>query len=833
MAPSPRVLIIGAGIVGVNVADELVQRGWTDITVLEQGPLAMPGGSTSHAPGLVFQTNTSKTLTKMATYTVEKLLSLGSFNQVGGLEIATTPARLEELKRKRGYAYSWGVEANLVSPEKCLEIYPLLDKSKVLGGLHIPTDGLALARDAQAKLIERTRAAGVKYHEHTVVRSIDHHDGHVSSVNTNNGNYTADIVISCAGLWGVEVGAMVGLPIPLTPMAHQYVHTTSVPSQKGKNEEPNGAQLPILRHQDQDLYYREHGDHYGIGYYGHRPMPVVAASLGETPKDIDYKNMPSSLKFTPKDFEPGWKLSQEILPALRETKVDHGFNGIMSFTPDGGPLVGQAPNFDNFYVAEAVWVTQSAGVGRAMAELLTTGTANIDLSECELSRFEQVQLSPAYVIETASTQFNEVYDILHPLQPKESPRNLRVSPFHQRHQELGAFFLEAGGWERPHYFESNEKLLKDLPEAWKPVERDAWSSRYYSPVTAVEAWKTRTGVALYDQTPIRRLEIAGPGAAELLQRLTTGNVAGEVGKVTFTLLLDNHGGIRSDIFVARLGEDLFHLGVNGPVDLHYFTREAKVQTKASPHRAVQVRDITGGLASVGVWGPLANDLMKLVSRENFSDRAFPYLTTKKLEIAGIPVIATRFSYIGEEGYEIYTTADNGLRLWDALWQAGLPYGVIAAGRSAFNALRIEKGFRSWGSDMTQEYDPYEAGLEFALQPGKDGYVGYNALKGRSSEKVSRRIRGLTIDDGKSVVLGKEPVFVKGRAVGYVTSSAFGYSIGKPIAYTYLPKEVIEGDKVEIEYFGKRIKATVTSLPFYQPEKSAYGQNSSANFSARL
>ncbi|RBR25533.1 uncharacterized protein FIESC28_01496 [Fusarium coffeatum] len=833
MAPSPRVLIIGAGIVGVNVADELVQRGWTDITVLEQGPLAMPGGSTSHAPGLVFQTNTSKTLTKMATYTVEKLLSLGSFNQVGGLEIATTPARLEELKRKRGYAYSWGVEANLVSPEKCLEIYPLLDKSKVLGGLHIPTDGLALARDAQAKLIERTRAAGVKYHEHTVVRSIDHHDGHVSSVNTNNGNYTADIVISCAGLWGVEVGAMVGLPIPLTPMAHQYVHTTSVPSQKGKNEEPNGAQLPILRHQDQDLYYREHGDHYGIGYYGHRPMPVVAASLGETPKDIDYKNMPSSLKFTPKDFEPGWKLSQEILPALRETKVDHGFNGIMSFTPDGGPLVGQAPNFDNFYVAEAVWVTQSAGVGRAMAELLTTGTANIDLSECELSRFEQVQLSPAYVVETASTQFNEVYDILHPLQPKESPRNLRVSPFHQRHQELGAFFLEAGGWERPHYFESNEKLLKDLPEAWKPVERDAWSSRFYSPVTAVEAWKTRTGVAMYDQTPIRRLEIAGPGAAELLQRLTTGNVAGEVGKVTFTLLLDNHGGIRSDIFVARLGEDLFHLGVNGPVDLHYFTREAKVQTKASPHRAVQVRDITGGLASVGVWGPLANDLMKLVSRENFSDRAFPYLTTKKLEIAGIPVIATRFSYIGEEGYEIYTTADNGLRLWDALWQAGLPYGVIAAGRSAFNALRIEKGFRSWGSDVTQEYDPYEAGLEFALQPGKDGYVGYNALKGRSSEKVSRRIRGLIIDDGKSVVLGKEPVFVKGRAVGYVTSSAFGYSIGKPIAYTYLPKEVLEGDKVEIEYFGKRIKATVTSLPFYQPEKSAYGQNASSNFSARL
>ncbi|KAF5016134.1 hypothetical protein F66182_12286, partial [Fusarium sp. NRRL 66182] len=341
----------------------------------------MPGGSTSHAPGLVFQTNTSKTLTKMATYTVEKLLSLGSFNQVGGLEIATTPERLEELKRKRGYAYSYGVEANLISPERCLELYPLLDKKKVLGGLHIPTDGLALARDAQAKLIERTRAAGVKYHGNTIVTSIDHHDGHVSAVNTKSGRFEADIVISCAGFWGVEVGAMVGLPIPLTPMAHQYAHTTPVPSQKGKNEEPNGAQLPILRHQDQDLYYREHGDHYGIGFYGHKPMPVVAASLGETPKHVDAKNMPSSLQFTEKDFAPAWELTKDILPPLREAKVDWGFNGIMSFTPDGGPLVGQAPNFDNFYVAEAVWVTQSAGVGRAIAELLTTGRAEIDLSE--------------------------------------------------------------------------------------------------------------------------------------------------------------------------------------------------------------------------------------------------------------------------------------------------------------------------------------------------------------------------------------------------------------------------------------------------------------------
>ncbi|KAF4464046.1 dimethylglycine dehydrogenase mitochondrial precursor [Fusarium albosuccineum] len=833
MAPSPRVVIIGAGIVGVNVADELVSRGWTDITVVDQGPLDMPGGSTSHAPGLVFQTNTSKTLTLFAKYTMEKLMSLGCFNQVGGLEIATTPERLEELKRKKGYASSWGIEAHLISPDKVKEIYPLVNKDRVLGGLHIPTDGLALAARAVQELIACTRKAGVRYLGSTVVTSIDHADGHVSGVVTKEGTIPADIVISCAGFWGVEVGAMVGLPIPLTPMAHQYVHTTSVPSQAGKNAEPNGARLPILRHQDEDLYYREHGDHYGIGYYGHKAMPLVAASLGETPKHVNEHNMPSRLEFTPKDFEPGWKLSQDILPELKETKVASGFNGIMSFTPDGGPLVGQAPNFDNFYVAEAVWVTQSAGVARAIAQLLTTSRSEIDLSECELSRFEQVQLSPAYVTETSSQNFVEVYDIIHPLQPRDSPRNLRVSPFHARQQELGAYFLEAGGWERPHWFQSNEKLLKDLPDKWKPVERDAWSSKFYSAISAAEAWKTRTAVALYDMTPIRRLEVTGPGAAELLQRLSTGNVAREPGKVTFALLLDDHGGIRSDVFVARLSEDVFHVGVNGPVDLAYFTREARVQTKSSPHRSVQVRDITGGLASIGLWGPRARDVINLVTKDDFSDKALPYLHVKKANISGIPVIATRFSYIGELGWEIYTTADNGLRLWDALWQAGQPYGVIAAGRSTFNALRLEKGFRSWGVDMTTEYDPYEAGLEFAIQPGKQGYVGHAALKGRSSEKAAKRLRGLIVNDGRSVVLGKEPVFVKGRASGYVTSAAFGYSIGKPIAYAYLPKGVIDGDVVEIEYFGRRIQATVSPLPFHEPESSAYGQSSSASFSARL
>jgi dimethylglycine oxidase len=819
---SAPVVVIGAGIVGTNLADELLRRGWTDITVVEQGPLDMPGGSTSHAPGLVFQTNPSKTMTLFAKYTVEKLIALekdglSCFNQVGGLEVATTPARYQDLKRKLGYARSWGIEAELIDTAECVKLYPLLNPDIVLGALHIPSDGLALAARATQLLIEHTREAGVTYLGGTPVIGIEQSDGRVSGVQTPDATLPADIVISCAGFWGVEVGAMIGMSIPLLPLAHQYVKTTPVPQLDGRNELPNGANLPILRHQDQDLYYREHGDRYGIGSYGHRPMPVVAASLGLTPDHVDEQNMPSRMPFTPEDFEPAWKASRDLLPGLRESEIADGFNGIFSFTPDGGPVVGESPDVDGFYVAEAVWVTHSAGVARAVAELLTTGRSEVDLSECEVSRFEEIQLARSYVNKTSQQNFVEVYDIVHPLQPKESPRNLRVSPFHARQRELGAYFLEAGGWERPFWYESNLALLDDLPSEWKPVERDPWSARYYSPIAAAEAWKTRTAVAMYDMTPLRRFEVSGPGAVDLLQELTTGDVSKKPGAVTYTLLLNEHGGIRSDITVARLDEETFQVGANSPVDLVYLRREARHQRRERPERWVQVRDITGGTCCIGLWGPLARDVVTSISDDDFSNDGLRYFRAKKATIGGVPVTVLRLSYVGELGWEIYTTAENGQRLWDVLWRAGQAFGVIAAGRTAFNALRLEKGYRSWGADMTTEHDPFEAGVSFGVRAAKETFVGKPALEGRSEETASRRLRCLTIDDGRSVVLGKEPVLRDHAPIGYVTSAAFGYTIGRPIAYAYLPASVGEGDVVEIEYFGDRIKATVTPEPLYDPE----------------
>lgn len=824
MSLTQRVVIIGAGIVGTNLADELVSRGWTDITVVEQGPLYMPGGSTSHAPGLVFQTTPSKTMTNFARYTVEKFQSIekdgqNCFNQVGGLEVATTPERLEELKRKHGYTSSWGIEARLVSAEECLKLYPHLNKDVVLGGLHIPSDGLALAARATQLLIERTHKAGVKYLESTPVTGIERANGRVTGVTIPNGTIAADIVVSCAGFWGVELGAMVGLSIPLLPLAHQYAKTTPVPSLVGRelNKQINGknAELPILRHQDQDLYYREHGDQYGIGYYGHRPMPVKASTLGLTSKNVDEKNMPSRLEFTAEDFDPAWKETQRLLPMLRDTEIADGFNGIFSFTPDGGPIVGQAPTLDGFWVAEAVWVTHSAGVARAVAEVLTTGRSQIDISECELSRFEEAQLSQSYIEETSSQNFVEIYDILHPSQPRESPRQLRTSPFYAREKELGAYFLELGGWERPFWYEANKELLNYLPPKWKPVARDAWSARFYSPIVAAEAWKTRNAVAMFDMTSFHRFEVSGPGALDLLQRLSTADVNTQPGTITYALLLNDHGGIRSDILISRLEENLFQIGANTATDLAYLSREARHQ---STKNFVQVREITGSTCCIGLWGPRARDVINEITTDDFSNKGLPYFGVKKALINGIPVTAFRKSYVGELGWELQTTAEYGQRLWDTIFQAGRIHGLIAAGRGAFNALRLEKGYRTYGTDMNTEHNPYEAGLAGAVRASKwDDYVGKAALERVSKQKPIRRLRCLTVNDGRSMVLGKEPVFHNGKAVGYVTSAAFGFTVHKPIAYAWLPGSLGEGAGVEIEYFGRRIKATVAADPLYDPD----------------
>jgi glycine cleavage system aminomethyltransferase T len=580
--------------------------------------------------------------------------------------------------------------------------------------------------------------------------------------------------VSCAGFWGPRIAELAGVTIPLLPMAHQYIRTT-----------PAGAadHLPILRHQDRDLYFRAHGESLGIGSYLHEPMPVKL-------EDLPGGEHPSMMAFTPDAFSESWAAAADLLPVLQDAERTDAFNGVFSFTADGFPLLGESAEQPGFWTAEAVWVTHSAGAARAVAELMVTGRSSGDLHECDLNRFDPAQLSPAYTRERAIRSFVEVYDILHPLDPP-SIRDVRVSPFHARQKELGAVFGEAAGWERPLWYASN-------PMPINPRNRDRWSAKHWSAIAETEARATRERVALYDMTPLTRLEVTGPVAA--LNKLTSGNVDRPVGSVIYTLLLDQAGGIRSDITVARLGEERLQVGVNGPLDLVWLRKHG-----------VQATDVTGGTGGLGLWGPRARDLLAPLTDIDLSTEAFRYFQCREGHIGPVPVALLRLSYVGELGWEIYTRAEYAAKLWDILWEAGRQHGLIAAGRHAFTSLRLEKGYRSWGVDMTTEDDPWQAGLAFTMPKG-------TMPKGTPAEEPERRLTCLILTDDDTVPMGKEPVYFGGTPVGHVTSAAFGHTINSPIAYAWLPAaRSAPGTEVEIGYFDRRLRATVAAEPLFDPQ----------------
>ncbi|MEP9382020.1 FAD-dependent oxidoreductase [Nocardioides sp. KR10-350] len=813
-----RTVIIGAGVVGAALADELSERGWDDVVVVDQGDIPVTGGSSSHAPGLVFQTNSSKTMTQMARYTVEKLMGLSydgepCFLQVGGLEIATTPERLAELHRRHGWVTAWGIEAEIVDPEQCAKLFPLLDPATVFGGLYVPTDGIAKAIRGVAAQLERAQDRGVELRPRTEVLEILVEDGSAVGVRTTDGDIPADVVVCCAGIWGPKVAGLVGLRLPQTPMAHQLAWTGTVPGLEGRAEE---AVSPLLRHQDADLYYRERYDGLGVGTYRHRAMPIDAHDLLPVDEAAKTKGgMPSVLEFTPEDFAPSWEETHRVLPATEDVELTDAINGVFSFTPDGMPLIGESPDVAGFWVAEAVWVTHSAGVGRAVAELLVDGASSYDLSGCELDRFEEYQLDPAYVVERNCTSFDEVYDIIHPLQPMEHPRPLRTSPFYVRERELGGVFLEASGWERPQWYAANDPRtdVSTGSRSGTVFTPDPWAARYWSPTVAAEARATREAVAVYDMTALKRLEVTGPGAAAFLQRMVTGNVDKSVGSVTYCLLLNPDGGIRSDVTVARLAEDRFQVGANGNADLAWLRRHLPADG------TVQVRDITGGTCCLGLWGPQARDVLQPLADIDLSNDGLRYFRAAGLHVGNVPVTALRLSYVGELGWELYTSAEFGLRLWDTIWAAGQDHGLVAAGRGAFNSLRLEKGYRSFGADMTFEHDPWEAGLGFAVKLDSGDFIGRDAVV-RRQEQVTRRLVTLTLDDPAKVVMGKEPVLAGGTTVGYVTSAAYGYTVGRGVAYAWLPAELAAaGTPVEITYFDTRVAATVADDVLVDPSMS--------------
>jgi glycine cleavage system T protein len=793
---SARVAIVGAGIAGASVAHHLAERGWEEIVVIDQGPLFETGGSTSHAPGLIFQHNGSRTMTRLAQWTVERLTALDAFHPVGSIEVATTGERWAELDRRWARARGYGLDASLLDPAAVAELIPLLDPATILGGFHVADDGIAKGVRAAQALCRHEAITAIGDCE---VTGLLVEGGRAVGVETVAGTLRAEHVVIACGIWGRQVSRLApGLNVPLVPVEHQLAYTAPLPELAGETRE---VVHPILRHQDHAMYFRQVADGYAIGNYRHEPR-------------LADPERPAELAFTPEDFASARAEAGRLLPALRDVELRRAFNGLMSFTPDGFPLLGESAAARGLWLAQAIWVTHSAGCGRALAELMTHGDALLDLHECDPERFDAHGTSTTYVRLRGAQGYREVYDVLHPREQNEQARGLRTTPFYEREQALGATFFESAGWERPQWYEANAELLTGE----ELLPHDDWAARFWSPIVQAEHRACRERVGIFDLTPFTKVEVAGPGASAFLQRLAANDVDKPAGVIVYTAMLSPRGGIMCDLTITRLAEDRFWVVTGGAVGRHDI---AWMRRHLPEDGSVVLTDLTSSLCCLGVWGPRARDVVGARSDDDLSNDAVNYMRAGTLHIGHVPCRALRVSYVGELGWEIYAPAEFGRGLWDTLFEAGASLGAVACGGAAYDSLRLEKGYRLWGQDIDEEHNPYEAGLGWAVRLGKDAdFIGREAAAAIKERGVTRKLCCLVTDDPAVMLVGKEPLLDGDRPVGYVTSAGYGATLGESIAYGYLPIELSEpGTALAVHSAGAEHRATVVSEPRFDPEMS--------------
>jgi len=823
-----RTVVIGAGMVGCSAAYHLTELGRTDVTVVEKGPLVETGGSSIHAPGGLFQTSPSKTLTEMASYTVDLYRELGGFDPVGGIELATTDERWEFLKRRLDHSKSWGIEgADLLPPAEVADRSPLVDPDAIHGGYYVPTDGQLYPFELMEAFIDRAEERGAAFHGETAVVDIERDGGAVSAVVTDRGRIETDEVLVAANLWSPVLGGMVGVDIPLIPCEHQYAVTEPLAALDGAD----GISHPWLRHQDASMYFRQHGDAYGVGSYNHEPMLLPPEEIddhetamrgspiyqyaGSHTGSREEIPMPSLREFTDEDFETAWAEARRILPALEGAGIREGINGLFAFSPDGMPIVGEAGAVEGFWVSTAVWLTHAGGVGRATAELMTGRDPSFDLTGCSIDRVQPHWGSSAFVRDRAYDQYDEVYDIVHPRAPAESHRGLRRSAFHNRQADLDATFFESAGWERPQWYGANESLLGTYGD--RVPDRSGWEAEYYSRIQGAEHLAVRDGVGLFDLSNFTHVEVAGPGAAEFLQRLFTADVDVEPGTVTYTTMLNDHAGVLGDMTVCRRDGDRYLVvagaGRAGTQQL------AWIRDRAPADGSVRVTNAVSQYCCLGVWGPDARGLLAPVAEADLSAGAFPYYSARETHVGSVPVLALRVSYVGELGWELHAPAEYGGKLWDLLREAGREHDAVPMGDGALNSMRLEKGYRLWGADVTPEYTPDEAGLGFAVDTGTD-FIGKEALLAARDTGPGRSLACLTVDAGDRVPMPGSPVLETpgGDGVGYCTSVDYGYSVGSVVAYGYVPAEYAEpGTELYVQYEAASHPATVREEPLFDPD----------------
>ncbi len=828
MSEQAQVVIIGSGMVGCAAAYHLADMGWKDILVVDKGENFENDGSTSHAPGGVVPLSHSKIMTQLGCYTADLIKGLEPYredrntcNPVGQLEVAVSEARWQDMIRLHGTAKAFGVETHLLTGKESVEKIPVMNADVIVGSLHVPSGCIvkgadvsgALARDAKEKA--STGDGVVRFVSHTPIIEIDVQNGAVVGLKTSNEDMPyikCETVLLCANIWSPAMTEQFGVHVPLMAFEHQYSKLT--PMKELADFDPNNKDhevvYPTMRELDSAMYYRQHWNCYGLGSYAHAPHMVRPSELFA---DLSAHAMHP---FTPEDMygEP-WQNAINLIPSIEDTELVDPFNGMFAFSVDGMPIIGPS-KVNGFWVATASWITHSAGVAKSVAEWMTTGDTEWDMRQTSINRFQDFQTTDAYISVVTKKNYREVYEIIHPRQSISEPRNVRMSPFAARLEALGVNYTAFAGLELPNWFDANEALLEKY-EDYIP-ERTGWAAEHWSPIQGVEHLETRDNVALFDLTGLSIIEVKGLGAPAYLDYLCSNRMDVEVGKTIYTTWLTEKGGVKRDLAVTRMSEDCYWMFVGEgtlPLDLTW------VQKHAPDYGTVSVSDISNSYAALGLWGPNARKVLEKVTTADVSHEAFAYFGAQWIDVGMTKVLALRVSYAGELGWELHFPMDAALPVWDTLWEAGQEFDMIAAGMGAFDSLRLEKGYRGWGSDVHTEYSPYESGLGWTVKLKKeDDYIGKEACKELKGQALKKKLCCMTFDSVDSVAFGGEAIFPKGsdEAIGYITSANFGYSIGAFIFYGYLPIEYAEvGQDVQVEYFGQRYAATVTSEPVFDTQ----------------
>jgi 4-methylaminobutanoate oxidase (formaldehyde-forming) len=798
------VVVIGGGIIGCSTAYHLARDHKADVVLIDKGRLT--GGSTWHAAGLVGQLRSSASITQVLRYSVDlyKRLEVETglatgWRETGCLRLATNGERWTEFRRQATTAHSFGLDMHLLSPSEARTMWPLIDVSDLVGATFMPSDGQASPSDITQALAKGARANGARLFESIACTGFEVADGRIAAVRTSTGTIRCDKVVLCAGLWSRQIGGMAGVSVPLQPVKHQYVITEKVPGV--------GPGMATIRDPDRRTYFKEEVG--GLVFGGYEPNPI-AWTTADAPNDFEFQLFEDDWDH----FEQHMEGALARIPALASAGIKQMINGPESFTPDGNFILGEAPEVRNFFVGagfNAFGIASAGGAGWVLADWVMKGEQPLDLWVVDIRRFSDLHKDREWTKERTLEAYGKHYTVAFPLEEYESGRPRIVSPLYERLRRRRAVFGSKLGWERANWFARESDEARDIYSFGRGNWFDAVGDEHRA---------ARERVALFDQSSFAKFEVSGKGAAEALSWIAANDVARAPGRLTYTQMLNSRGGIECDLTVARLADDRFSIVTGTGFRTHDF---AWIRQNVPAGMDVALVDVTEDFGTLSLMGPRARDVLAAVTDADVSNAAFPFGSVREIAVADKPVRALRITYVGELGWELHMPIGDTGVVFDALMEAGRPHGIAPAGYRAIESLRLEKGYRAWGSDITPNDSPIEAGLGWAvkLKSGKP-FLGRGVTEKIANEPLQKRLMTFTVEDPAILLSGRETIYRDGQRVGYLTSGGWGYTIGAGIGMGYVrhpdgvSDDFLAAGRYELEVATERVPARLHMGPLYDP-----------------